>query len=164
MKYQITPPFSEILPNLYMGGTHEMATIDRPQPLKEFEGENEFDCVVTLYAWAAPVNWGVEERRFGFPDAEIIHDYLPTIVELAKWAHEKWSANKRVNIRCQAGLNRSGLVTALVLIIHGIDPEEALKIIRDKRSSDALCNLDYEYWLLNEAKNYILNKDLRELV
>ena len=164
MKYQITPLYSEILPNLYMGGTDDLATIDQPQTLKEFRGDNEFDCVVTLYAWAAPANWGVEERRFGFPDAEIIDEYLPTIVELARWAYTKWSYNKRVNIRCQAGLNRSGLVTALVLIMSGMTPEFAIEMIRKNRSSDALCNLDYEYWLLNEAKKYIMNKVLEERV
>lgn len=164
MKYQITPLYSEILPNLYMGGTDDLATIDQPQTLKEFRGDNEFDCVVTLYAWAAPANWGVEERRFGFPDAEIIDEYLPTIVDLARWAYTKWSYNKRVNIRCQAGLNRSGLVTALVLIMSGMTPEFAIEMIRKNRSSDALCNSDYEYWLLNEAKNYIMNQALEERV
>lgn len=164
MKYQITPLYSEILPNLYMGGTDDLATIDQPQTLKEFRGDNEFDCVVTLYAWAAPANWGVEERRFGFPDAEIIDEYLPTIVELARWAYIKWSYNKRVNIRCQAGLNRSGLVTALVLIMSGMTPEIAIELIRSNRSPDALCNSDYENWLLNEAKAYIMNQALEERV
>lgn len=164
MKHQITPLYSEILPNLYMGGTDDLATINQPQTLKEFRGDNEFDCIVTLYAWAAPANWGVEERRFGFPDAEIIDEYLPTIVELARWAYTKWSYNKRVNVRCQAGLNRSGLVTALVLIMSGMTPEFAIEMIRKNRSSDALCNPDYEYWLLNEAKNYIMNQALEERV
>ena len=151
MNYEITPLYSEVAPNLFMGGTSDLATIDQVQPLRNFDGNNEFDCVVTLYAWAAPANWGVEERRFGFPDASVIDEYIPTIVELAYWAHSKWAAGKKVNIRCQAGLNRSGLVTALTLMISGMSADEAIDTLREKRSSSALCNGEYEHWLLTEA-------------
>ena len=155
MKYELTPLYSEVAPNLFMGGTDDNATIDQAQKLRHFEGSNEFDCVVTLYAWAAPANWGVEERRFGFPDANIIDEYIPTIVELAQWAHAKWAAGKKVNIRCQAGLNRSGLVTALTLMISGMSAEDAINTLREKRSDYALCNSEYERWLKHEANTYL---------
>jgi len=155
MKYELTPLYSEVAPNLFMGGTDDNATIDQAQKLRHFEGSNEFDCVVTLYAWAAPANWGVEERRFGFPDANIIEEYIPTIVELAQWAHAKWAAGKKVNIRCQAGLNRSGLVTALTLMISGMSAEDAINTLREKRSEYALCNSEYERWLKYEANTYL---------
>jgi hypothetical protein len=145
-----------------MGGTDDLATIDQPQELQYFEGGNTFDCVVTLYAWAAPANWGVEERRFGFPDANIIEEYIPTILELAQWAHSKWAAGKKVNIRCQAGLNRSGLVTALTLMISGLSADEAIHTLRAKRSSYALCNGEYEHWLLTEADAYIARSSMRK--
>ena len=155
MKYEPTPLYSEVAPNLFMGGTDDNATIDQAQKLRHFEGSNEFDCVVTLYAWAAPANWGVEERRFGFPDANIIQEYIPTIVELAQWAHAKWAAGKKVNIRCQAGLNRSGLVTALTLMISGMSAQDAINTLREKRSDYALCNGEYERWLKYEANTYL---------
>ena len=155
MSYSDTPLFSEVAPNLFMGGTHDEATINIPQKLRHFSTEKEFDCVVTLYAWAAPANWGVEERRFGFPDAALIKEYIPTIVELAQWAHQRCAAGKRVNIRCQAGLNRSGLVTALTLMISGMSAESAIALIREKRSEYALCNSHYERWLLSEAAGHI---------
>jgi hypothetical protein len=155
MKYELTPLYSEVAPNLFMGGTDDNATIDQAQKLRHFEGSNEFDCVVTLYAWAAPANWGVEERRFGFPDANIIEEYIPTIVELAHWAHAKWAAGKKVNIRCQAGLNRSGLVTALTLMISGMSAQEAINTLREKRSDYALCNGEYERWLKYKANTYL---------
>jgi len=159
MKYELTPLYSEVAPNLFMGGTDDNATIDQAQALRHFEGSNEFDCVVTLYAWAAPANWGVEERRFGFPDANIIEEYIPTIIELAQWAHAKWAAGKKVNIRCQAGLNRSGLVTALTLMISGLSADAAIKTLREKRSDYALCNGQYEHWLRIEA-NRALGLDI----
>ena len=151
MNYEITPLYSEVAPNLFMGGTDDLATIDHPQKLNHFEVNNEFDCVVTLYAWAAPANWGVEERRFGFPDSNLIKEYIPTIIELAQWAHSKWAAGKKVNIRCQAGLNRSGLVTALTLMISGMSADEAVATLREKRSRYAHCNGEYEHWLLTQA-------------
>ena len=162
MKYELTPLYSEVAPNLFMGGTDDNATIDQAQPLRHFEGGNEFDCVVTLYAWAAPANWGVEERRFGFPDANIIEEYIPTILELAQWAHTKWASGKKVNIRCQAGLNRSGLVTALTLMISGMSADQAIDTLRAKRSSYALCNGEYEHWLLTEADAYIAQSSMRK--
>ena len=162
MKYELTPLYSEVAPNLFMGGTDDNATIDQAQPLRHFEGGKEFDCVVTLYAWAAPANWGVEERRFGFPDADIIEEYLPTIIELAQWAHAKWSSGKRVNIRCQAGLNRSGLITALTLMISGMTADEAIDTLREKRSTYALCNGEYEHWLLTEADSALAASQLKK--
>jgi hypothetical protein len=156
MYQEPTELYSEILPNLFMGGTHDDATIDHPQTLNHFNGNKEFDCMVTLYAWAAPANWGIEERRFGFPDAQIIPEYIPTIIELAKWA-----AGKRVNIRCQAGLNRSGLITALTLMISGKSADEAITLIREKRSGYALCNSDYELWLLNSAASYLEQESMK---
>ena len=162
MNYEITPLYSEVAPNLFMGRTDDLETIDQPQKLNHFEDNNEFDCVVTLYAWAAPANWGVEERRFGFPDANIIDEYIPTIVELAQWAHSKWASGKRVNIRCQAGLNRSGLVTALTLMISGMSADEAIDTLREKRSGYALCNGEYEHWLLNEAGPLLAAYELKK--
>ena len=162
MNYEVTPLYSEVAPNLFMGGTDDLATIDQPQKLNHFEGNNEFDCVVTLYAWAAPANWGVEERRFGFPDANIIDEYIPTIIELAQWAHAKWSSGKRVNIRCQAGLNRSGLITALTLMINGMSADEAIDTLREKRSTYALCNGEYEHWLLTEATAALAANELKK--
>ena len=157
-----TELFNEILPNLFMGGTSDDATINIPQELNHFKGERDFDCIVTLYAWASPANWGVEERRFGFPDADIIEEYLPTIIELAQWAHAKWSSGKRVNIRCQAGLNRSGLITALVLMISGLSADEAIDTLREKRSTYALCNGEYEHWLLTQASQCLGLEQIRK--
>ena len=147
MNYELTPLYSEVAPNLFMGGTDNSATINQAQVLRHFDDSNEFDCVVTLYAWAAPANWGVEERRLGFPDAQIVNEYLDPIHEMATWAHSRWKLGKKVLIRCQAGLNRSGLLTALVLINEGYSPSDAIALIREKRSGWALCNSDYVSYL-----------------
>lgn len=46
----------------------------------------------------------------------------------------------KILVRCQMGLNRSGLVVALTLLDQGFTPAMALSLIRAKRSPDALSN------------------------
>jgi protein-tyrosine phosphatase len=43
-------------------------------------------------------------------------------------------------VRCQAGINRSGLVVALMLMRDGLSAEDAITLIRSKRSQYALDN------------------------
>jgi protein-tyrosine phosphatase len=42
-------------------------------------------------------------------------------------------------VHCQAGLNRSGLVTALALIRGGMQPEQAIAKIRQQRCAMPCC-------------------------
>jgi hypothetical protein len=145
--------FNQILPGLSMGGTLDECTIDMPQELEHFKNEKDFDCIVTLYAWAAPANWGVEERRLGFPDSQIKPEYLDQIHEIAEWAFQQWRKGKKVLIRCQAGLNRSGLLTSLVLMKIGYSSKDAISLIREKRSEWALCNSDFVAYLNSLGKD-----------
>lgn len=133
-------PPSEIAPGLWMGGTRRDETIGVVQPMLGFNRERPFDAMLTLYAWAAPADWGVEERRFGFPDRQVIEEYVPLIHELADWAHDRWSSGRRVLIRCMGGMNRSGLLVALTLVRAGHTPEAAIELIREKRHPWALNN------------------------
>lgn len=51
-------------------------------------------------------------------------------------------------VHCQAGLNRSGVVVARVLMRkYGLTSDEAIQEVRDRRSSMALCNPMFEAWL-----------------
>ena len=77
-------------------------------------------------------------------------DFDPTIdlLDIVKMAHSDWKNGKKVLIRCQAGLNRSGIVMALVLIRDGYSPAEAITLMREKRSPAVLCNQQFTRWLL----------------
>lgn len=108
-----------------------------------FTPERPFDAVLTLYAHAAPVSWGVEERRFGFPDRQLVEDYVPVIYDLADWAHDRWSSGRRVLIRCAGGMNRSGLLVALTLMKSGLEADEAIALVRDRRHPWALSNRSF---------------------
>lgn len=52
-----------------------------------------------------------------------------------------------VAVTCQAGLNRSGLVVARALMLEGRTADEAIALIREKRSPAVLCNPAFEEWL-----------------
>jgi protein-tyrosine phosphatase len=53
-------------------------------------------------------------------------------------------------VHCQAGLNRSGLVAGLALIRMGMEPAEAIALLREKRCDAVLCNSAFEQWLRNQ--------------
>ena len=151
--------WTETLPNLWQGGTldiwaedHWHFQIDRPS--KRITTE-DFDSVYTLYASAEPADWFVKEVRLGFWDSAM-GDFNPEtqLEDIVKMAHKDWKSGKRVLIRCQAGLNRSSIVMALVLIRDGYSPEEAITVMREKRSEAVLCNKHFVDYLLglNEDK------------
>lgn len=152
----LLPPqdlYSEILPGLWQGGTHDFDTLEFPKEYPIWKSEKPFDSVATLYAIAHPVGWGVAERRYGFPDSALTEKDIPEIHAIADWAHMEWKAGKKVLIRCQAGWNRSGLVMALVLIKDGFGPKEAIDLIRAQRNPNALCNTDFVRYLEGMASH-----------
>ena len=53
------PLWSEILPGLWTGGTDDYDTIDYVADTKQPRNitQDDFDTVVTLYAWARPADW-----------------------------------------------------------------------------------------------------------
>jgi hypothetical protein len=144
-----TPLWSEILPDLWMGGT---SVYDESPSGKPFITPAEFDTVVTMYQYANPVDWLVKEYRYCIYDGAVRLIDLASLFDTAKFAHEQWLSGKRVLVRCQAGLNRSGLVTALVLIREGYEPAEAIALLREKRHKHAICNRDFESFLLSLDK------------
>jgi hypothetical protein len=141
----------EILPRLFMGGTRDEGTVADPMPLQGLGGRRRYDAVATLFAWAQPVGWEVEELRYGFGDGSLRGADAARVIRAARWVHDRWRAGDRVLVRCQAGLNRSGLVTALVLILEGWQPADAIGHLRERRSPYVLFNPHFERWLLAEA-------------
>ena len=102
-----------------------------------------------------PAAWGVEEARYGFPDADLGPQAIERAVALARHAHRRWRDGARVLIRCQAGVNRSGLVMALTLMNHGLAADDAIALIRRRRGTAVLSNRHFERWLLTEAAQVV---------
>jgi len=66
---------------------------------------------------------------------------------------------KKVATRCQMGWNRSSLIVALVLLEEGYKAQEAINLIREKRSPAALCNPEFVRFLkkVSETKETLSN-------
>lgn len=144
------PLWSEILPGLFLGGTDDDDTIEDASNIHASRTitKDHFDTVVTLYAWANPVDWFVQELRYGFYDSglEGNADY-DSLHEAAEFAHKAWKSGKRVLIRCQAGINRSSLTMGLVLMLDGYPAAAAIELMRSKRSNAVLLNDDFVDYL-----------------
>ena len=85
--YQEQELFSEILPNLYMGGTDDLDIVQFGKRLPELHERDQFDAVVTCYSYAQPVSWYVHENRFGFADGPIDSKTFAKVLEMAIWLH-----------------------------------------------------------------------------
>ena len=137
------PVPTEILPGLWQGATSESSLLGQPIKPNHYRGERPFDLIITLYADAQPAPWGVEEIRYGFPDAELDPNDFDRVRDIAAYVAKRWNRGDRVLIRCQAGVNRSGLVTALVLLAEGWRPRRILEHLRACRSPNVLSNSDF---------------------
>lgn len=155
MPHEPTSLYSEIIENLFMGGTDDNDVIHLPANPYTSRDDLPFDSIVTMYAWARPADWKVQEYRYGVPDARISDMDLSRLRQTVNWGFKQWKKGDRVLVRCQAGLNRSGLVTALILMKLGLSPEEAIKTIRKNRADIALFNEHYVRWLMSEGERFI---------
>jgi protein-tyrosine phosphatase len=152
--------YSEILSNLFMGGTDDEDVIHIPARVYSRREDLPFDSMVTMYAWARPADWNVQEFRYGVLDASIKDIDLNRLRQAVEFGYDRWKQGDRVLVRCQAGLNRSGLVMALILIKDGFTPFQAIDLIRQRRTDIALFNENFVNWLLTSGANFI-DSDLR---
>jgi hypothetical protein len=157
--------WSEILPNLWQGGTidnwapdawiegrlQDVGRADGRRVLKKSITLDDFDSVYTFYADAEPADWFVKEIRYPFYDTDLggaLGNIEVELKDIVRMASNDWASGKRVLIRCQAGLNRSGIVMGLVLIRAGYTGEEAIHLMRSGRSEWCVCNKSFERYLL----------------
>lgn len=105
-----------------------------------------FDFVLSLYPWEQYVlPEGCERKEVRMYDA--LDQTFEQVDELAHEVVALLEAGKTVLIHCQAGLNRSGLLTARVLTLMGHTPAEAIGMLRSARSPLVLCNEAFENWI-----------------
>ena len=147
--------YSEILPNLFISGTLDEDVVQKGKSTYSLAQPAPFDSVVCLYGHANPIGYYVREQRFGIADAELDESSKPEIRQLADWLHSEWKMGKRVAGKCQAGWNRSGLVVALVLLREGYSADEAIHLIRERRSPNALCNPYFVEFIRQEESNLL---------
>jgi hypothetical protein len=129
---------SHVRENLFMGGCVDDAVL----PLK-------IRHVVSLYKWEQyRVHNGVKSFLVVEAyDAEV-YKIVQELRPLVDWTKTRLALGPTL-VHCQAGLNRSGLLCALVLREHfGLSSAEAIKLLRERRSPAVLCNDSFEEYLL----------------
>jgi Dual specificity phosphatase, catalytic domain len=97
-------------------------------------------------AWQAGPYWQVLDLRPEFPDSIETPVDGPRVEALADQVEEMW-ARGPVLICCTAGVNRSPLVAAVVLMRRGRTAGEAIDFLRAERGDVVLCNPTFEAWL-----------------
>lgn len=133
------PYLSPIEGNLYVGGCQDGLVL--PAFIVH---------LVSLYPWERyTVNHDLASRT----DVRAYDDdveHLETQLEgLAAWVSACLETGPTL-VHCQAGLNRSSLVAACVLIHRGRTARQAIDLLRDRRSPAVLCNRSFEAWLLDQ--------------
>jgi hypothetical protein len=126
---------TEVCPGLWQGGCLDGVSLP-----------DDFDVVISLYGgekFIVGPHTAVFEQNM--QDA----DYVPDVEDLVDIACSAWQEGSQVLIHCQAGLNRSGFVTAQVLMRRGMTAKEAVAHLRAKRSPMVLCNKTFEQALVN---------------
>ncbi|MFR0358224.1 protein-tyrosine phosphatase family protein [Streptomyces sediminimaris] len=131
-------PWSEIVPGLWMGG-HQFRS--RTGDLESAVVRDEFDLVQTLLRLPGHgPDPGVEHHVWAIPDGPLDGTQLAGVMRLARAAGEALDEGRKVLVRCYHGYNRSGLVIAHALVRRGHSAEQAIRLIRSRRSPWALHN------------------------
>ncbi|MEV6173080.1 dual specificity protein phosphatase family protein [Streptomyces sp. NPDC051954] len=131
-------PWSEIVPGLWMGG-HEFK--GSSGQVEFVVVHDQFDLVQTLLRLPGHgPDPGVEHHVWPIPDGPLDGTQLAGVMRLAQAASEALDAGRSVLVRCYHGYNRSGLVVAHTLVRRGCSTEEAIRLIRTRRSPWALHN------------------------
>lgn len=113
---------------------------------------DDFNFVVSLYPWEkyalGPMTNRIEVEAYDSPlqDPEVFEVAALSVAEGVK-------IGQKVLVHCQAGLNRSGVTATLALERLGFSTEDAIALLREKRSELVLSNVSFETWLTNRKYN-----------
>ncbi|GAB2947043.1 protein-tyrosine phosphatase family protein [Streptomyces heilongjiangensis] len=156
-------PWSEVVPGLWMGG-HEFAGRAGTADVARAVVGDEFDLVLSLLRLPGygPAD-GVEHHVWPIPDGPLDGTQLAGVMRLAQAACDALEDGRKVLVRCFHGYNRSGLVVAHALIRDGHSAEEAIRLIRTRRSPWALHNELFVEYLHTGLPTVRLLEELEEL-
>lgn len=122
------PFMSPVVDNLWVGGCQNGLVLP-----------GNISHLLSLYKWET---YTVNHRLRTSHTITMYDDENQAMDQVDKWA--RWvNARRRtgeVLVHCQAGLNRSNLIAARALMYDGMSADDAIAVIRYKRSSASLCN------------------------
>lgn len=129
------PYMTEIVPGLWQGGCHMSLVLP-----------THINYVVSLYPWERYI---IEHKVRGELYVRMYDDPNQNTEEVEYIAKQvnRWREKGQVLVHCQAGLNRSSLIVARALMLDGMSADEAIALIREKRSPACLCNEGFENYL-----------------
>lgn len=131
------PFITEIAPNLWQGGCQDGLV------LPSFVSHLLSLYSVERYTIRHKLRTRHDVKMYDSPDQA-----MDQVDRWARWVNARRNTGP-VLVHCQAGLNRSGLITARALMMNGMDADVAIELIRRKRSPMALCNTAFEEYLLS---------------
>lgn len=138
------PYLSHIVDNLWVGGCAN--TLVLPENIKH---------LVSMYKWEQyTVNHELESSltiEMYDSDDEPVFEQVRDIAKHVNYCLETGP----VALHCQAGLNRSNLVATAALVLQGYSVDDAISLLRKKRSPAVLCNRTFEEWLRDNEQRFV---------
>ncbi|MFE0456526.1 dual specificity protein phosphatase family protein [Streptomyces sp. NPDC058914] len=152
--------WNEIVPGLWMGGLEFRGGAGQ----REYAVvRGEFDLVQTLLRLPGHgPDRGVRHQVWPIPDGPLDGTQLAGVMRLAQAAGEALDEGLTVLVRCRHGYNRSGLVVAHALVRRGHAVEDAIRLIRSRRSPWALHNELFVEYLRTGLSTARLLEELAE--
>jgi protein tyrosine phosphatase (PTP) superfamily phosphohydrolase (DUF442 family) len=86
--------------------------------------------------------WPIEDEAW-LPDED-------TLRSVARFLSGLLDSGHRVLVHCRSGINRASLVTGRTLVERGMEPREAVDLLRSQRDPTVLKNKIFLAWLLSE--------------
>jgi hypothetical protein len=141
--------WDEIVENLWQGGLHYRPRLG---DVEDVIPRDEFHLVVSMaHRSNTGPDKGIPHWRSWIPDGALNAEERTAVDGAVERTLKALEAGERVLVRCRMGLNRSGLVVALVLLALGHTADDAIDLIRAKRSEDALCNKHFVRYIHERA-------------
>jgi protein-tyrosine phosphatase len=89
------------------------------------------------------LHWPIEDEP-KMPDPD-------TIRSIADLVNRLIDGGYRILVHCRSGFNRASLITGRALVARGMEPAEAIDLLRARRGPESLSNRVFHEWLLGET-------------
>lgn len=141
----------EIAPGLY-----QSRTPTKPEDVRFHDENGESVAITAVIDLEGDIDPNVPEQKIGevylyWPLED--ERYLPdeeTLRGVSRFIRALLEANHNVLVHCHNGLNRASLVTGCALVGGGMEPAEAVEILRKRRDPNVLNNEVFLDWLLKQ--------------
>lgn len=114
--------------------------------------QDEVDELELANEKAASESVGIEFRSFPIPDRDIPSSTKP-FAESVNSLHSQWQNGKNIAIHCRAGIGRSSLLLASILVRGGMSSREAFARISEARGYPVPDTEEQREWVERFARS-----------